>query len=93
MMNATLEELKVLQYTSKNYTEFLEKNKIKPNTLNSISGYTQKIKDFLSKGELDSLRITNTLIDDRVIEKPLLTVDVTSGFGSSSLTTSEYTAF
>lgn len=92
-MNATLEELKVLQYTSKNYTEFLEKNKIKPNTLNSISGYTQKIKDFLSKGELDSLRITNTLIDDRVIEKPLLTVDVTSGFGSSSLTTSEYTAF
>ena len=93
-LKETLEELKVLQYSSKTYTEFLETNKIEPFSLNSISGYTQKIKDFLSKGELDSLRITDKLIQDGVIEKPLLTMDTGLSFGSSSsLNTSEYTAY
>jgi DNA polymerase III delta prime subunit len=92
-LKVTLEELKVSQYSSKNYTEFLEKNKIEPFSLNSISGYTQKIKDFLSKGELDSLRITDILIKDGVIEKPLTLINDGLSFGSSSLNTSEYTAY
>ena len=51
-----------------------------------ISAYTQKIKAFLTKGELDQLEITNRLIQDGVIEKPLLTMDT----GSSSLNTSYF---
>ena len=57
-----------------------------------ISAYTQKIKAFLTKGELDQLGITNKLIEDGVIDKPL-TLDTVSSFGSSSLNTSNYSSY
>ena len=57
-----------------------------------ISVYRQKIEAFLTKGELDHLKITNKLIEDGVIDKPL-TLDTVSSFGSSSLNTSNYSSY
>ena len=83
-----LEEIDNIQ-NKKMVSESLSRNKTHSYP---ISSYQQKIKAFLTKGELDQLGITNKLIEDGVIDKPL-TLDTVSSIGSSSLHTSNYSSY